>query len=138
MHQLLSDGVKLHEVRAEARDRAVYMRKPIGRKRLGLHAKLLLIDHHQAFIGSCNLDPRSFRINTEVGLVIESPELNHRLTELLALDFHSDNAWTVRLSPKGELVWIDESGMQHSEPADSQLQQLEDWFLGMLSIDAEM
>jgi putative cardiolipin synthase len=138
MHQLLSSGVNLHEVRAEACDRGVYMRRPVDRKRLGLHAKLLLIDHDQAFIGSCNLDPRSFKINTEVGLIIESPELNHQLRELLALDFHPGNAWLVRLSSKGKLVWIGENDVQHSEPADSQIQRLEDWFLGMLPIDEEM
>lgn len=138
IHQLLSDGVNLHEVRAEARDRALYMRHPVGQKRLGLHAKLLLIDHDQTFIGSCNLDPRSFKINTEVGLIIESPELNHQLRELLALDFHPGNAWMVRLSPKRDLVWIGENETQHSEPADSQIQQLEDWFFGTLPIEREM
>lgn len=39
-----------------------------------LHAKLTVVDDCRLFIGSMNMDRRSARWNTEIGLVIESPE----------------------------------------------------------------
>ena len=39
----------------------------------------LVIDDDSVFIGSANLDPRSLRINTEMGLLVDSRELNARL-----------------------------------------------------------
>ena len=41
----------------------------------GMHAKAIIVDRQVVFIGSVNLDPRSHSENTEVGLVIRSPEL---------------------------------------------------------------
>ncbi|WP_280175595.1 phospholipase D-like domain-containing protein [Bathymodiolus platifrons methanotrophic gill symbiont] len=40
-----------------------------------LHTKVIVVDRNTTFIGSFNLDPRSVDINTEVGLLIDSPEL---------------------------------------------------------------
>lgn len=39
-----------------------------GRSRARLHAKVAVIDDRQVFIGSMNLDARSARANTEIGL----------------------------------------------------------------------
>jgi putative cardiolipin synthase len=40
-----------------------------------LHAKIYIVDNRRVFVGSANFDRRSFHINTELGLMIESPEL---------------------------------------------------------------
>jgi putative cardiolipin synthase len=40
-----------------------------------LHAKIYIFDNRRVFVGSANFDRRSFRVNTEIGLMIESPEL---------------------------------------------------------------
>jgi putative cardiolipin synthase len=40
-----------------------------------LHAKLFVSDRRKLFIGSMNFDQRSKRLDTEVGLIIDSPEL---------------------------------------------------------------
>ena len=45
-----------------------------------LHAKIYIFDHRRVFIGSANFDRRSFRINTELGLMIDSPELARQLS----------------------------------------------------------
>jgi phosphatidylserine/phosphatidylglycerophosphate/cardiolipin synthase-like enzyme len=39
-----------------------------------LHAKTAVIDQSIVFIGSMNLDPRSDSTNTELGVIINSPE----------------------------------------------------------------
>jgi len=40
-----------------------------------LHAKLFVFDREGLFIGSMNFDQRSKHLNTEIGLIIGSPEL---------------------------------------------------------------
>jgi len=135
--RLIEYGAELHEVRVAGEDRALYMRQPVEEKELGLHAKLLLIDDDISFVGSCNLDPRSLKINTEVGLIIDSVELNRALREMLSVDFEPRNAWAVQQNENGKLVWISDDEVLTHQPASS-IQRLEDWFLGLLPIDAEM
>jgi len=135
---LIDHGADLHEVSTTAVDRGLYMQQPIDDRQLGLHAKLLLVDNNIAFIGSCNLDPRSLKINTEVGLIIESEELNRALRELLAIDFELRNAWHVQRIDSGELVWVGDDEVLNHQPSDSAIQRLEDWFIGLLPIDGQM
>ena len=90
---------------ALALDRDRYMRAPVDGKRIGLHAKLMLVDRELAYVGSCNLDPRSLRLNTETGLVVRSAALNGALRELLAADFDARNAWAVSIAPDGVPQW---------------------------------
>jgi len=138
LNRLVDHGADLHEVSVAAADRNLYMRSPVADKQLGLHAKLLLIDDDLAFVGSCNLDPRSLTINTEVGLVIESKALNAALRERLAVDFEPRNAWAVRRSDDGKLIWVGDDQVLKHQPAHSSIQRLEDWFLGVLPIDGQM
>ena len=41
----------------------------------GLHAKVFVIDNQRAFVGSMNFDQRSLDINTEIGVIIDSPQI---------------------------------------------------------------
>jgi putative cardiolipin synthase len=136
--RLLHHGVEVHEVRAEAKDRKMYIADPVKDKELGLHAKLILVDDHLTFIGSANLDPRSLRLNTEMGLLIDSPALNARVREVLELDFLLRNAWHLEVQENGRVVWKSDDEILHSQPAESRMQRLEDWFLGILPIEGEM
>ena len=138
VHRLIGHGAELHEVRAFAKDRSLYMLEPINNKKLGLHAKLLLIDREHTFIGSANMDPRSLRLNTEIGLLIQSTELNQRLREKLEIDFNKRNAWHLEVADDGNIVWVADDTVVDSQPDDSAFQRLEDWFLGTLPIEGEM
>jgi len=138
LHKLVSHGADVHEVRSMAKDRHHYMLMPVEEKHLGLHAKLLLIDDQYAFIGSANLDPRSLHLNTEIGLLLDSPEINRQLRELLALDFHLRNAWHLQPSDSGRMMWVADDMTLTNQPADSEFQRLEDWFLGILPIEDKM
>jgi putative cardiolipin synthase len=40
-----------------------------------LHTKAFVVDREHLFVGSFNLDPRSAYLNTELGVIIDSPEL---------------------------------------------------------------
>ena len=48
-----------------------------------LHAKMMVIDHETTVVGSMNLDFRSSRANTELGLFVDSPELAADVTSLV-------------------------------------------------------
>jgi len=44
------------------------------------HTKLFLVDHKYAVIGSANMDPRSLRLNFELGIEIFEPDLTQQLS----------------------------------------------------------
>lgn len=52
-----------------------------GSSRASLHAKTFGIDRRALFVGSFNLDPRSVLLNTEMGVLFESPALAGQLGE---------------------------------------------------------
>jgi len=54
-----------------------------GKSTAALHAKGIVFDRQSAWIGSFNLDPRSIGLNTEVGVMIESPEIAAQVADFL-------------------------------------------------------
>ncbi len=132
---LLAGGVELYEVRSDAVDKDLYMLSPAEKKTLSLHAKALIIDHNLVGIGSPNLDPRSLRLNTEMGLMIDSESLNQRLRKSLAVDFESGNAWQLQFGESGQLQWVSGTTVLTTQPANGFMQRIEDWLFGMLPLD---
>jgi cardiolipin synthase C len=104
---LLRGGIRLFELKAQNDAR------PHGKLGSGsaasLHAKTFAIDRSRIFIGSFNLDPRSARLNTEVGVVLESPTLATQLSEAFDVAIPS-RAYEVRLASDGKGVeWIEQT-----------------------------
>ncbi len=99
--ELLRLGVDLYEIRAQlGNSRGSGQNEEISRYgHYALHAKLYVFDRRSAFVGSLNFDQRSKRINTEIGLIIDNPEVSaqilHRFDELTTLD----NSYHVVLRP---------------------------------------
>ena len=135
---LIDSGAEVHEVKIDARDRDRYILSPIGRKTLALHAKALLVDDNRVFIGSANLDPRSLRINTEMGFLIVSREFNDAVRRALERDFDVANAWRLERRDDGKLYWVSNDETLDSQPAYSTMQRLEDWFFSHMPIEGEM
>jgi len=73
--QILEAGVELYELRPDAAERAQFEAPGITARHVGLHAKILILDKRLVFVGTINTDPRSMILNTEVSLMIDSPEL---------------------------------------------------------------
>ncbi len=117
---LLELGVELHELKplpaaSPRRTRIIGS----GSSRSSLHTKSLVFDREQVFIGSFNFDPRSAWLNTELGLIIESPAVAAKVAEMaeeamtpeyshrLSLKTHANGetgiVWTSRTF-KGEFV----------------------------------
>jgi len=105
---LLEAGVKIYEVRPDAfvpgADRGGK-----GAALATLHTKGFVVDDQELFLGSFNWDPRSVDINTELGVIMKSPELTQGI--LTRLDAELDeNAYEVILNDKGKIRWLDKSG----------------------------
>ncbi|RZL86279.1 MAG: phospholipase D family protein [Variovorax sp.] len=104
-----------------------------------LHAKTFAVDERRVFVGSFNFDPRSARLNTEMGMVIDSPILAGTLST--QLDGRLPNeAYEVRLTSDGRsLEWLEPGpqGMtRHStEPGTTRLKRLCVGFLAILPIE---
>ena len=78
---LLEAGCELYEVRtAPGEPEAHGLVKSGGSGQFGLHAKVFVIDRQRVFVGSMNFDQRSFDINTEIGLIIDSPQIASEIT----------------------------------------------------------
>jgi putative cardiolipin synthase len=71
-----------------------------------------MLDREKVFIGSLNLDPRSFYENTEIGLVIEQREIAASMTEFFDRELKS-RAFRVELDNDGDLLW---HGYEDGEP----------------------
>jgi len=67
---------------------------------VSLHAKTLVVDGREVFVGSMNMDPRSRSLNTEMGVVVDSPALARKITRFFAQATQPDNAFKVELVPK--------------------------------------
>ena len=74
----------------------------------GLHAKTFTFDRRIGFIGSYNLDPRSSKLNTEMGVLFNCPALARRLPEKTERDL-GRNAYRVELEGN-HLVWVTREG----------------------------
>lgn len=62
---------------------------------LCLHAKSLVVDDAVAFVGSYNLDPRSERLNTEAGLLVEDAAFAQALRREIERDLAPENSWVI-------------------------------------------
>ena len=101
---LLALGVDLYElspVRDKRASRLGFLTPSQGR----LHAKTVVADGSKVFIGSMNFDPRSDKINTEMGLFIDSPALAREVLRLMDLD-KLQASFRVVLAPGGGLRWL--------------------------------
>lgn len=138
IQELMHGGADLHEVRIDARRRDRYFFPPTDQKSMALHAKALVIDRDKVFIGSANLDPRSLRINTEMGLLVESESLNAVIRAQVEPDFLPVNAWHLQFDEHGDVMWVSDSVTLQNQPAASFMQRIEDWFFAHLPIEAEL
>ncbi|CAD7031704.1 phospholipase D family protein [Pseudorhizobium endolithicum] len=73
---LLQAGVELYELKpAFGTPQEPDTVSPSGSSRSSLHSKTLAVDESRIFVGSFNFDPRSLLLNTEMGVVVDSPIL---------------------------------------------------------------
>jgi len=111
-HFLVKSGVRLYEMPAPG-DRPKTTRKSLRRpsprntnENATLHAKMFAVDGRRVFVGSFNFDPRSFALNTELGIVIQSENLaaqmHHAFDTMIA-----SGSYKIVVDDKGRLNWMD-------------------------------
>ncbi|MEX5439658.1 phospholipase D family protein [Acinetobacter indicus] len=99
-----------------------------GLSRSSLHAKLMALDEKQVFIGSFNFDPRSAYLNSEIGVLLNSPTLARSVHQTmdanlskyayrLVLDAQNNINWRVVNSKGEERVFVKEPKMKWYEKA---------------------
>lgn len=144
---LLRGGVRIFELKPGAVPRPPHGEPDDARRGVGgstggssgasLHAKSFAVDRSRIFVGSFNLDPRSMWLNTEMGVVLESPAFARQLAELFAGPVLRD-AFEVRLDGD-EVVWIARDGdgesRQSRTPGAGVLRRMWIGFLALLPIE---
>jgi putative cardiolipin synthase len=135
---LLEAGIALYELKPTAtRSRAAAEGDKLGSSGgTGLHAKTYAVDRARIFVGSFNFDPRSARLNTELGIVIDSPVLAGRLASTFDT-IVPQVAYEVRLAPEGGgLQWIERTASGEEKRYDSEPETgtLKRWGVKFLSI----
>jgi putative cardiolipin synthase len=146
---LLKDGVELYEIRSllgKARGSGETM--AISRYgNYSLHAKMFVFDRQRVFIGSMNFDQRSMHLNTEIGLIIDSPVLAEQVAGRFEAMVQSVNAYKLILLPNQadgapSLVWHTQENGQavqyDTEPARSAWQRVKANILSLLPLDDEL
>jgi phosphatidylserine/phosphatidylglycerophosphate/cardiolipin synthase-like enzyme len=123
---LLKLGVDLREMRPKLGQKHVRFH-PFRSSNASLHAKALVIDQKIVFIGSLNMDERSAKINSELGLVISSAEIAHEVTSLLD-DISTDGSYKLELDPRGRVEWVSGEGsaqrVWHTDPETSRTERI--------------
>jgi cardiolipin synthase C len=147
--QLLEEGIELYEIRARlGSSKGSGQSKTLSRHgTYALHAKLFSFDRKSIFIGSMNFDERSRHLNTEIGLIVRSPELGREVAARFEALTQLDNAYQVQLAPGStpshpRLIWkTKEAGKEvtyTTEPARSDWERFEVRLLSLLPLDKEL
>lgn len=105
---LLQAGIVLYELRRTPGEQRGGGDGMLGSSSVSLHAKSFAVDESRVFIGSFNFDPRSTRLNTEMGFVIDSAVLAGKIKDIFDRAVPV-NAYEVRLSSSGDLYWLERS-----------------------------
>lgn len=139
---LLSCGVQLYELHPlqATTQAATAYGTSAG---ISLHAKSVVVDRRYVFIGSMNMDQRSKLLNTEIGVIVDSPGLAKAVADFFDRATAAENSFRVELKPEGhgrpDMVWVtlEQGKMQtfEHEPGASAPRKVEAMFLRLLPID---
>lgn len=113
--ELLKNGVELYEFLPAVSEENLYANsQEISKKtkislkglsRSSLHAKLMALDNKQVFIGSFNFDPRSANLNTEIGVIIDSPPLASAVHKTMDSNLKK-YAYKLVLNSQNKINWL--------------------------------
>lgn len=137
---LLSSGVELYEVRADALQ-ALGILPEDTETGLVMHTKLAVIDQAELFVGSLNFDPRSIKQNTEFGVLIQSQDLARGVLPRMERNL-GRFTYKVALGADGEIEWHYTGGgeleVSRSEPGATFTKQLLVRLAELLPIESQL
>ena len=62
-------------------------------------------------------DPRSAAINTEMGVIVDSPALAAELRAVMLRDMEGTNAWRLSLDEDGKVLWTNNKETVRKQPS---------------------
>jgi len=137
---MLEMGVNLYEIRASD-SIPIDEWKGVQDAKRTLHAKTFTVDRKRLFIGSFNWNQRSLNLDTELGVIIHSPELAISLAELVT-SLLAERTFEVSLNEKGQLRWKGlENGQEvilTKEPQTGYWRRFNAGFLRMMPIKSQL
>lgn len=135
---LLEAGAELYELRHDAFSHVLHRSPGSDAAGLGLHAKSAVFGSDHVLVGSMNVDPRSMQLNTELGVLIEGPELAAEVRALLARELEPRNAWRVTRDASGALHWEAGGMVLDEEPGAGSSGSFTEWLLELLPLRGEV
>ncbi|MBS0483037.1 MAG: phospholipase D family protein [Proteobacteria bacterium] len=126
--RLLGAGVTLYELRLRGGEKPAETGVRLaGLSGASLHAKTFAVDDARIFIGSFNFDPRSARLNCEMGFLIDSPAMARQLHRQFDTEVPLASYQPV-IDKDGELIWREPRpdgtvAIHHQEPGTTALQR---------------
>jgi putative cardiolipin synthase len=134
--RMVAGGVELYELKHDAKVRSqIVDTKPVEAGFMGLHAKVMVVDRSRVLIGSMNLDPRSWVHNTEMGMLIECPQLAAQLASVIDRNLAAENAWRIALDGSGQVTWVSGPEVRRTAPARDEGQRREEMIHKLLPAD---
>lgn len=144
---MLKDGIDLYEVRPVLGDPNTHgggsLKSPSG-GHFALHAKVFVLDRRQVFIGSMNFDRRSLKLNTEIGVLVDSPELARQVIARFDAIAQPSNSYVPELAAADAtghqgLMWHTEEGGKPvdltSEPSGNLMKEMKSNLMSLLPLD---
>jgi cardiolipin synthase C len=129
---IIAAGVELYEMRGDPE----FTENEIAED-MSLHSKYIIFDEDVVFIGSMNLDPRSLYLNTELGVVLQSPKLADALRASFQILIQPENSWRVMNTSEG-LRWESSAGVIDIEPAKSDWQRFQGQMMRMIPVSDQL
>jgi cardiolipin synthase C len=156
---LIHDGIELYELKPSAMSRPLdrrWFRRHATRPQTSLHAKAFVFDRQTVFVGSMNLDNRAHYLNTELALIIDSPQVAETMVGLFEESIQPQHSYRMALAPFHVLpspkhaddpvrqwpVWMTEEKGQpvrySHEPHASLCRKLSAGFLTLLPLEGQL
>jgi putative cardiolipin synthase len=136
---LLEGGVRLFELRPRpevAPSEAIEQ----SNADVALHAKSFVVDRRYVFVGSLNMDQRSKLLNTEMGVIVDNPQLAEAVAKYFESATAPASAYEVVIeSPGADLKWVTEENGQRvvlsHEPEAGLRRRIKSQLTRMLPVD---
>lgn len=147
--RLLQGGIQIYELRPDAGGNYESRSLKARSAKSAVHTKSIVFDQESVIIGTMNIDPRSFDLNTEIVLYIENEDVARQAADYLDSGVQPENSYRLKLQgadqfdetdlQQQKIVWITEKDGQNivytSEPEAGLFQKLGVFFLNLLPIE---
>ncbi|MEP5763329.1 MAG: phospholipase D family protein [Halieaceae bacterium] len=135
---MLEAGVDVYEMKYHPAMRNELDTPPVESDFVSLHAKAAVLDGEHVFIGSFNFSPRSRNLNTEMGILVHSPEFGEQVAEVMRRAMAADNAWQLQMNDTGELSWESADGTLTSQPSQSFWRRFQNGIFSLFPVEQHL